>query len=264
MKSIRLIHNLPRCGGTIISKCLGAQKDVILLSEIHPEGVAVSKKMGVSHIFDPLHQFQKWNNLFENNEYEKICNSSYNFEEKIDLIYKKTELTNKRLIIRDWAFIDFFGKPFVEPSYKNSLAEALNKKFEILSLYIIRHPLELFISCYNYLDFFKYYDFNFFLKGYRNFFLNTSNNNIFTYENFLLEPEKNLKNMCNILKVDYEDNYLSRLKDINLTGDPTAKNSLKIQNKDNIAEKLFKKDELDKINKNSEFLNLMQDLKDYY
>ena len=265
MKSIRLIHNLPRSGGTIISKCLAAQKDVILLSEIHREGVAMRKKMGGdATFFDPINQCQKWNNLFGDNEYKKICNSSYNFEEKIDLIYKKTELANKKLIIRDWAFLDFFGKPFIEPSYKNSLAEAFNKKFEILNLYIIRHPLELFISCYKTLDFFKYYDLSFFFNGYRNYFLNASKNNIFTYENFLLEPEKNLKNMCNILKVDYEDNYLSKLKDINLTGDPTAKNSLKIQNKDNIAEKLFKKDDLDKIKKSSEFINLMQDLKDYY
>ena len=109
-----------------------------------------------------------------------------------------------------------------------------------------------------------FYVFIFFLKGYRNYLLNASKNNIFTYENFLLEPEKNLKNMCNILKVDYEDNYLSRLKDINLTGDPTAKNSLKIQNKDNIAEKLFKTDDLDKIKKSNEFIKLKQDLKENY
>ena len=48
MKTIRLIHNLPRSGGTIISKCLGAQKDVILLSEIHPDGILISKKNGSS------------------------------------------------------------------------------------------------------------------------------------------------------------------------------------------------------------------------
>ena len=47
MKTIRLIHNLPRSGGTIISKSLGAQKDVVLLSEIHPEGVSIRKKMGL-------------------------------------------------------------------------------------------------------------------------------------------------------------------------------------------------------------------------
>ena len=265
MKSIRLIHNLPRSGGTIISKCLAAQKDVILLSEIHPEGVEMSKKMGGNPtMFDPINQSQKWNNLFGNSEYEKICNSSYNFERKVDLIYQKTEVNNKKLIIRDWAFLDFFGKPFIEPSYKNSLIEALNKKFEILNLYIIRHPLELFVSCYKSLNFFKYYDFSFFLKGYRNYYLDASKNNVFTYENFLLEPEKNLKNMCDILKVDYNDNYLIKLKDINLTGDLTAKNSLKIKNKDNIAEKLFKKDDLDKIWRSSEFKNIMQDLKNYY
>jgi hypothetical protein len=264
MKSIRLIHNLPRCGGTIISKCVGAQKDVVLLSEIHPEGFAVSKKMGSPHLFDPIHQSQKWNNLFENKEYEKICNSNFNFEEKIDLIYKKTELVNKRLIIRGWAFVDIFGKPFIEPSYKDSLTEILSKKFEVLSLYVIRHPLECFISCYNSLNFFRHYDLNFFFKGYRNFFLNASNKNIFTYENFLLEPEKNLKNMCNILKVDYDDDYLSKLKNIKLTGDSKAKNSINIQNKENVAERFLKKDDLEKIKRNSEYMNLMQDLKDYY
>lgn len=264
MKSIRLIHNLPRCGGTIISKCIGAQKDVILLSEIHPEGFAVSKKIGLPHMFDPIHQSQKWNNLFENKEYKKICDSNYNFEKKIDLVYKKTELANKKLIIRGWAFVDIFGKPFIEPSYKDSLTETLSKNFEVLSLYLIRHPLECFISCYKSFGFFKDYDLNFFFKGYRNFILNTSNSNIFTYENFLLEPDKNLKKMCNILKVDYDDNYISKLKDINLTGDGKAKNSINIQNKENVAEKFFKKDDLEKIKRNPEFINLMRDLKDYY
>ncbi len=120
MKTIRLIHNLPRSGGTIISKSLGAQKDVVLLSEIHPEGVAMSEKMGIKvPAFDPIYQSQIWNKLFEKDEYKKIYNSNLKFEEKIDLIYEKTELANKKLVIRDWAFVDFFGKPFKEPSYKN-------------------------------------------------------------------------------------------------------------------------------------------------
>ena len=71
MKTIRLIHNLPRSGGTIISKSLGAQKDVILLSEIHPKGVEISKKFGAkTPIFDPIFQSQKWNNLFKEEKYD--------------------------------------------------------------------------------------------------------------------------------------------------------------------------------------------------
>ena len=267
MKTIRLIHNLPRSGGTIISKSLGAQKDVVLLSEIHPEGIAISKKMGINiPAFDPLYQSQIWNKLFGENEYKKICKSNFKFEDKIDLIYEKTELANKKLVIRDWAFADFFGKPFIEPNYKNSLLEILNKKYEVLNFYIIRHPIKLYMSCYNFLGFFRReYDFNFFIKGYRNFFLEASKNNIFIFENFILEPEKNLKNMCDILKIVYDDNYLNKLEYVNVTGDPNAKNSVKIHNKDSVSKKkLIFEHVLDELKDRPNFIKLMQDLKGYY
>jgi len=47
MDTIRIIHNLPRTGGTIISKSVSAHKNIILLSEIHPEGIEIRKQMGV-------------------------------------------------------------------------------------------------------------------------------------------------------------------------------------------------------------------------
>jgi len=267
MKTIRLIHNLPRSGGTIVSKCLGAQKDVILLSEIHPEGILIGKKMGVrGSIFDPIFQSQVWHNLFKKDEYEKISNSDIKFEEKIDLILDKTELINKKLIIRDWAFVDFFGKPFIEPSYKNSLFEVLNKKYKILNLYIMRHPLKLYASCYNNLGFFRRdYNYDFYIKGYKNYFLESSKNNIFIFENFILNPEKSLKSMCSSLEIDYDKNYLNKIKDVNLTGDVDAINSTNIHTNDSITKKkLVKEDDLNKIRNHDDFISLMNDLKGYY
>ena len=267
MKTIRLIHNLPRSGGTIISKCLGAQKDVILLSEIHPEGILISKKIGAkSSIYDPIFQSQTWNNLFKKDEYKKISDTDLKFIEKIDLIFEKTELINKKLIIRDWAFVDFFGKPFLDPIYKNSLFEILSKKYNILNLYIIRNPLKLYASCYNNLKFFRHdYNLDFFIKGYKNFILNTSKDNICIFEKFIQEPEKSLRNMCKILKIDYDENYLNKLKDINLTGDPDAKNARNIHTKDSVSKKkLINEDELNKIKNHADFISLMKDLKDYY
>ena len=100
MKEIRLIHNLPRSGGTIISKCLGAQENVVLLSEIHPNGVEIAKKMNLNcDLYDPIFQAHEWNGLFEKKEYEKIRSLNYNFEEKILLIFEKVEKENKKLII---------------------------------------------------------------------------------------------------------------------------------------------------------------------
>ena len=266
MNTIRIIHNLPRSGGTIISKCLGAQKDVVLLSEIHPEGIEIRKTMKVKAFYgDPIFQAQEWNNLFDKNDKENICNLNYNFEKKIDLIFEKTASLNKKLIIRDWAFVDYFGKPFISPTYKNSLLNLLNKKYKVLNFHILRHPLELYVSCFKSLNFFReHYKFEFFLKGYRNFFLDAIKGNVYKYENFLLKPEKFLINMCDVLDIEYDNNYLTKLKNVRLTGDNKAINSMEIYNKKNVAQNLIKKEDKDKIYNHVEFIKLMHDLRDYY
>ena len=135
-----------------------------------------------------------------------------------------------------------------------------------ISIYVIRHPLKLYASCYNNLGFFRRdYNFDFFIKGYKNYFLNASKNNIFVFENFILEPEKSLKKMCNTLEIDYDKDYLNKLKDINLTGDPNARNSKIIYTKDSVSKKkLINEDDLNKIKKRADFISLMKDLKNYY
>ncbi len=119
MDKIRIIHNLPRSGGTIISKTISSQKNIVLLSEIHPEGSKVRKMMRVDdELGDPLYQFQTWYKLFSEKEYYEIKNSNLNFIEKIKIIYKKTKEQNKILIIRDWSFIDYFGVPFASKYWR--------------------------------------------------------------------------------------------------------------------------------------------------
>ena len=44
---------------------------------------------------DPIFQAQ-WNELFKKEEYEKIKNSNYNFEEKISLIVEKIKKKKKK------------------------------------------------------------------------------------------------------------------------------------------------------------------------
>ena len=266
MTEIRLIHNLQRSGGTIISKCLSAQDKVVLLSEIHPNGIEVLKKMKRDcDLGDPIFQAQEWNELFKKEEYEKIKNANYNFEEKISLIVEKTQEKNKRLVIRDWSFLDYYGIPFVKPTYRNSILEILEKKFKILNFYILRHPLELYISCFNVLPFFKKnYDFDFFVRGYENFFLHALKSKIFKYEDFCSNPEENLKSMCKILKIDFNDNFSDNLNNIELTGDPKALASTNIQTKDDVAPILIKKEDKDKINHNANFVRLMENIKNYY
>ena len=138
METIRIIHNLPRSGGSIISKSISAQNDVILLSEIHPDGMKFREKMDVeSKIGDPLYQFQEWYNFFSIQEYKKVKNSNLNFLEKIITINKKVNKNDKILVIRDWAFVDFFGRPFADPLKKNSLIEVLSKHLRLKVYFLL-------------------------------------------------------------------------------------------------------------------------------
>ena len=139
METLRLIHNLPKTKKTIISKCLGAQKNVALLSEIHPKGQEIRDKMSKSSLIgDPIYQAYKWNNLMTYDEYEIYKDHNKTFETKIDFIIKKTLSTKKFLIIRDWSFIDFFGKPFIEPTYKNLFVKSnLSGDFMVLNRFLV-------------------------------------------------------------------------------------------------------------------------------
>ena len=111
----------------------------------------------------------------------------------------------------------------------------------------------------------KDYDLDFFIKGYKKFFLSTSKNNSFIFENFILEPEKSLKSMCSSLKIDYDKNFIEKLKNVNVTGDPNALNATNIQTKDSISKKkLISEDELNNIKNRADFINLIKDFKSYY
>ena len=266
MKDIRLIHNLPRSGGTIISKCLGAQENIVLLSEIHPYGVEIARKMNLNcDLYDPIFQAHEWNGLFEKEEYEKIRSYNYNFEEKIHLIFEEVEMKNKKLIIRDWCFVDYFGIPYTEPTYKNSILETLNEEFNISNIYILRHPLELYISCFKSFSFFKdNYKFDFFIKGYEKFFLHALKGKIFKYEDFNDNPQDNLKNMCKILEINFNENFRENLKNIKLSGDIKAVASTNIKIKNDVAPILINKEDEDKINSNTNFIRLMKSMKNYY
>ena len=266
MQTLRLIHNLPKTGGTIISKCLGAQKNVALLSEIHPKGQEIRDKMNKNSLLgDPIYQAYKWNNLITDKEYKIFKNNNKNFESKVDLIIEKSLSSNKFLVIRDWGFIDFFGKPFIEPTYKNMLLEILEKKFKILNIFILRNPIETLISCYKNLPFFKdNYDLNFFLNSYRNFFLTASKDRIFKYEDFLNKPNDILKQMCEILKIEYSSEYKKNMKNIILTGNKKGIESHEIFKKDAEADIVMDKQQKENLKNNKMYTKLMKELSNYY
>ena len=143
--------------------------------------------------------------------------------------------------------------------------DLLNKKFKILNFFILRHPLELYISCFKSLKFFKkFYKFKLFLKGYKEYFLRAKKNKIFKYEDFTQQTNEVLKEMCDTLDLNFNKYYIKKLNDINITGDKTAINSKSVYKKENVAKTIIKKEDQNKIFKYREFIELMEELKNYY
>ena len=264
MDTIRIIHNLPRSGGTIISKSVSAQKNISLLSEIHPLGKEIRKKMKVNpDLGDPLYQFKNWYKSYDDEEYNKIQSLKLDFLSKIKLINEKVKEQKKLLILRDWSFVDFFGKPFAEPSQKNSLLDILLKHFEVKNIFLIRDPVEMFISCNRRLPFFmKNYSFDSFLDGYGSYIQSIKENKFIKFENFVQNPTQNLKKLSKILDFEFDKNYDQNLGKTNITGDLEASKASNIDNKKNISN-LLDENQKEKINKNKKYQEIKRKLSEF-
>jgi len=263
MDTIRIIHNLPRSGGTIISKSVGVQKNIILLSEIHPMGPVVRKKMGENPSFaQPIYQAQSWYKLFNENDLDQIRGKTLNFIEKIKFLNNKLKDQNKKLVIRDWSFVDFLGEPYIKPTKRNALFEILSDHFEIKNLYIIRDPLENFLSCCRRLTFFlKNYSFEVFLDGYYSYLQNISKDNLIEYEEFTKEPEKNLNKISSILNFNFDKKDLENLDKLKITGDIQANSSNQIRAVKIMKDEILGELEKEKINKNLKYLEIKEKIK---
>ena len=123
-------------------------------------------------------------------------------------------------------FVDFFGEPYVKPSEKNSLCEILSNNFEIKNIYLLRDPIEMFISCNTKLIFFsKNYSFDTFLKGYNAYLENIKENKFIKYESFIHNTSENLRKISRILDFKYDENYYKNLENTRITGDIGATKS---------------------------------------
>jgi len=257
MKIIRLIHNLPRSGGTIISKCISAQKDVVLLSEIHPDGNEMIKKMfpkkNISR--DPISQSVRWYNLFTSSEIEEFKNKKLNFEDKIEIILKKCEINNKKLVIRDWSYLDYLSLPYKEPSFENKLYNVLSKKYQIYNFSVIRHPIEIYLSMINRVRLIRenYQSINIFLPVYIKYCKFIKKFNYYKFEDFCLSVDQTVKKMCSSLKLEFNHEYKKKLKDIKITGDPGPVSSIGISKIKERRFTSFSNIELENIMRNHEF-----------
>ena len=213
---------LARTGGTVLSKCLGSMDGIVLLSEIHPDYV---------NNLDELEQAQVWFDLLTPAD-EKLfrLKKGYspkgrvsgkrtenvldiNFGDIISLIQQRCVAQEKILVIRDWSHIDFTGVPFVlRPEYRLKIADILAKHFSVAHTALVRHPVDQWLSlqsAHQQVDY-AIPTLESFLHGYLRFAEHCLGIGFVRYEDFVLEPEHQLRLLCDRLELPFDPGFKER------------------------------------------------------
>lgn len=207
---ILTIHHLSTSGGTVISKCIAVQPNIVLLSENNP----LTLREIHFNPFDPTQQFLV--------NYPEVAGDSPErrkaiFLDRIREINGKCLQQGKQLVIRDHSHSDFlWDEPRPE---KSPLLNCLKKKYFVRSIVTLRNPIDAFLSMIprNWHRGVKTFDE--YCRRVLMFLDTYSELPIFHYENFVIYPQKTIENICDYLAIEFDANFIKKFHTIKLTGD---------------------------------------------
>lgn len=191
---VAIVHALGRCGSTLLARCLGSMKGVMVIGEVHP--------LGLAH-FDPLRQAREW--------YAMPPEQVEGFVPKIQQIAAFAQQREMALVLRDWTYLDFVGKPYVEsPSGRLMTAEVLAESFDLRQVCLVRHPLyqrrnDVTLAA--------------FLPAHRRFAEHAVTMGFVRYEDLTASPTQMLMGLCLELGIPFDPGFIDRWHEyVNFTG----------------------------------------------
>lgn len=215
LRTLRTIHHLAASGGTVMSKALAVQPDVVLLSEVSPVPLG-----GRFIPFDPLQQFIR---NYGNKEPELRLGRTPRdfvrriFMDRIEYVLDICTAADRRLVLRDHSHSDFLGP---KPPPRSVLLECLDEAgFNRRSVLTLRDPVDAYISSQRE-NWVRHAD------GFDDYCRRTSlmieefeDDAIFLYEDFCADPVAVTERICARLALPFDGGFQERLASIQLTGD---------------------------------------------
>ena len=213
-----MIHNMARSGSTLICKCLGCMEGVVLLSELHP----LAWKL-----FNPIQQAQKWFGLLTQNDIADLQNmKKVSYTQVIELIEQRCRQRGDKLVLRDWSHLDYTGVPFIEaPDYRPMLYAELAEGFDNIRISITRNPVTQWQSLLQ-MEVMEEpvlsgkFGPDQFLEGYRKFAEMCTETGFIRYEDFVLNPDIEMRKLCGHLQIEFDPDFINKWPDYKtITGD---------------------------------------------
>jgi protein O-GlcNAc transferase len=216
-QKIRIIHNMARSGSTIMCRCLGCMESVVLLSELHP----LAWKL-----FNPIEQAQDWFGLFSQSDIDEMKKQKdVSYTQVIMLIEQRCRERGETLVMRDWAHLDYTGIPFIgAPEYRPMLYVELAESFDIIRISTTRDPVTQWQSLIQ-LEVTQEplisgaFGLDQFLAGYRKYAELCVETGFIRYEDFLLNPDSEMRKLCDYLQIKFDPDFINKWFDYNtITG----------------------------------------------
>lgn len=202
---IRFLLALDGAGAPLVTQCLGAMSNIVMLSRIHPTGV---------DRINPIQQAYQWFGLLTDADIERMkTQPDWPYLEIMQMIAERADAKGQTLIVADWSDLDFIGdKPISELSGIFLHPTALEARLEPTSVALVRHPIDQWIHLKNQLGP-NAPSIEIFLRGYRRFSDCLEGIETIRFEEFLADPAKELKAICGYLDAPFNTDWESGWKE---------------------------------------------------
>ncbi len=184
-KHVGILHQLARTGGTIINRCLGCMRNIVMLSELHS-----TKRQGLR--FHPLYQAGQWFDLISPEERATLRSNAekggWSFGRSMELIEERTRLSGRHLLIREFSHADFLLTSITRPVFRSRMVDELGKLYALRRSAVVRHPLDQWRSMQDYPATRERCSLADYLKGHRRFAEMALEVGFVRYEDFCRDP----------------------------------------------------------------------------
>ena len=210
---IRTLHQLSCTGGTLITKCLAAMPNVFVLNEVDPlSNMLFDSEKPKFTPTDMLSLVRQGDNQISD---EVIINL---FIQNLKTLRNELSLKGKRLLLRDHSHSHFLMDR--QGKERKTVLTMVAEHFETLSVVTVRNPLDSFLSL-DTLSWKSFQPFNLeeYCARYIRFLDAYQGIPVFRYEDFVNEPEKNMEQMCQLLKLPYSPHFAETFDVFRFSGD---------------------------------------------
>ncbi|MGC2410939.1 MAG: sulfotransferase [Methyloceanibacter sp.] len=205
------------CGSTLLARLLGAVPGTFVLSEVNPRSAYL-----YSYRLNPLTQVRDWRPKlsaeltgFDPTE----LGDCRRFGDFIQMLHRLLAQRAETLIVRDYSYVDYIGKPYFDQAPTNSsLRAALGHHFELSEVLLVRHPVDQLASLLRHPAVKNVVDPSNFLDAYESFLADHSTSMILRYEDIVCNPLGALRRLCSHWNLSFTEDALPDFSGVPATG----------------------------------------------